>query len=172
MFKFCPRCGTALITRMEAGRERQVCPACGYIVYRNPVPVALVLVEHEGKLLLLQRRHPPLANYWAPPAGYVEIDESLEEGAAREVREETGLRVSIDQLLKVHSRAHVGVFLIAFRASLLGGELSPAPDEVLEIKWFAPGEIPHQPPPTDGILMDTVFYEVLHSLYADLRKEK
>ncbi len=171
MFKFCPRCATVLTTQMEAGRQRQACPACGYIVYRNPVPVALVLVEREGKLLLLLRRHAPLANYWAPPAGYVEIDESLEEGAAREVREETGLQVSVNQLSKVYSRANVGVFLIAFRASLIGGKLTPAEDEVLQIKWFAPQEIPRQSPPTNGTLMDTVFYEVLQGLYDEFRNE-
>ena len=54
--KFCPQCGTALTTKWESGRERPACSACGFVVYRNPVPVALVLVIQDDKLLLLLRR--------------------------------------------------------------------------------------------------------------------
>ena len=166
--KFCPQCGTALTTKWESGRERPACSACGFVVYRNPVPVALVLVIQDDKLLLLLRRHAPLANYWAPPAGYIEIDESLEEGAAREVKEETGLDVEIDGLLKVYSRAHAGVFMISFEAHVVGGELAIAEDEVIEARWFARDELPQQASPSGGTLLDGLFYEVLDGLYAEV----
>lgn len=167
--KYCAQCGTPLTTKWESGRERPACPACGYIVYRNPVPVALVLVRQDDQLLLLLRKHPPLANYWAPPAGYIEFDESLEEGAAREVKEETGLDVQIDRLSRVYSRAQAGVFMISFEAHVTGGELVVAEDEVLEARWFSRDELPRQAPPADGTLLDNLFVQVLEDVYESVR---
>ena len=83
--KYCSQCGQQLITDFVAGRERPVCKACGHIVFRNPVPVAVVIATQGEKILLVQRANNPLQNYWAPPAGYIEIDETLEAGAIREV---------------------------------------------------------------------------------------
>lgn len=167
--KFCPQCATPLELKMEAGRARPVCPRCGFIAYRNPVPVALVLVERDGALLLTHRLHAPLAGYWAPPAGYVEIDESLEEGARREVKEETGLDVAIDKLLAVYSRANVGILLVTFAAHVTGGELAYQVEEADAVRFFPPSEIPRLPPPHDGTLLDNWFYEVLEELFSRSR---
>lgn len=150
---------------MEAGRERPVCPRCGYVAYRNPVPVALVLVARDDQLLLVHRLNAPLAGYWAPPAGYIEIDESLEEGAVREVKEETGLAVVVDRLLTVYSRANVGVMLVTFAAHVEGGVLATQADEVDAARFFAPAHIPFPPPPVDGKPLDYWFYEVLDNIF-------
>ncbi len=170
--KYCPLCATELVRRIESGRERPVCPRCGYVAYRNPVPVALVLVTREDRLLLVHRRHAPLAGYWAPPAGYVEIDESLEEGAAREVKEETGLDIVVDRLLTVYSRANVGVMLVTFAAHAHGGTLAPQAEEVDDLRFFAPTEIPFAPPPVGGKPLDGWFYQVLDSLYRGIRDKR
>ncbi len=168
--KYCPQCASELQLKMEAGRERPVCPRCGYVVYRNPVPVALVLVTRDDdKLLLVHRLNAPLAGYWAPPAGYVEIDESLEEGAVREVKEETGLDVVVDQLVAVYSRANVGVMLVTFAAHVDGGMLATQADEVDAARFFAPNEIPSPPPPVDGKPLDYWFYEVLGSIFKGIK---
>lgn len=169
--KYCTQCATELQLKMEAGRERPVCPRCGYVVYRNPVPVALVLVRRDDKLLLVHRLNAPLAGYWAPPAGYVEIDESLEEGAAREVKEETGLGVVVDRLLTVYSRANVGVMLVTFAAHVEGGTLATQTDEVDAARFFAPDEIPSPPPPTDGKPLDHWFYEALEDIFGGMRSK-
>ncbi len=171
MDKFCPQCATELQLKMQAGRERPVCPHCGYVAYRNPVPVALVLVSREDKLLLVHRLNPPLAGYWAPPAGYVEIDESLEEGAVREVKEETGLDIVVDRLLTVYSRANAGVMLVTFAARVAGGMLATPAEEVDEARFIAPAEIPFPPPPQDGKPLDYWFYEVLERIYKGLREK-
>ncbi len=141
------------------------------MVYRNPVPVALVLVMGDGKLLLVHRLNAPLAGYWAPPAGYVEIDESLEEGAAREVKEETGLDVVVDQLLTVYSRADVGVMLVTFAAHREGGALAAQTDEVDAARFFGPDDIPLPPPPVDGKPLDYWFYEVLEVIFKEIKNK-
>ncbi len=168
--KYCPQCATELQVKIESGRARPVCPRCGYVVYRNPVPVALVLVTRDNQLLLVHRRNAPLAGYWAPPAGYVEIDESLEEGAVREVKEETGLEVAIDRLLAVYSRANMGVMLVTFAAHVEGGLLAAQVDEVDELRFFAPNELPTPTPPTKAQPLDYWFYEVVSGIFRSLRE--
>ena len=61
---------------------------------RPAVTVDVVLFTEEAadrKILLIQRRNPPFKDHWALPGGFVEMNESLEESALRELREETGL---------------------------------------------------------------------------------
>ncbi|MBI4788119.1 MAG: NUDIX hydrolase [Chloroflexi bacterium] len=169
--KFCAQCGSELVTGSESGRERPMCPRCGYIVYRNPVPVALVVTTRDDKLLLVHRVNAPLAGYWAPPAGYVEIDESLEEGAAREVKEETGFDVVVDKLLRVYSRANVGIMLVTFAAHVVGGEMAPQAHEVAEARFFARDELPAQPPPTDGKPLDYWFYAVAKGILVEFERK-
>ena len=88
---YCPRCGTLMERRVIDNREREVCPACGFIFYRNPVPAVGVVVALEGKLALVRRRYEPRAGCWALPAGFMELGESAEDAAIRECHEETGL---------------------------------------------------------------------------------
>ena len=132
--------------------------------------VALAVATREDKLLLVHRLNPPLADYWAPCAGYVEIDESLEEGARREVKEETGCDVVIDKLLNVYSRAHMGVMLVTFAARVVGGDLAPQAQEVAAARFFARDELPDQPPPVDGKPLDYWFYEAVKEIFENFKR--
>jgi ADP-ribose pyrophosphatase len=72
----------------------RVCAACGNTSYRNPLPVAVVLVPVESRgLLLVRRTIPPRAGSLALPGGFIGVGESWQEAGAREVGEETGLTV-------------------------------------------------------------------------------
>ncbi|MGC8916462.1 MAG: NUDIX domain-containing protein [Thermoanaerobaculum sp.] len=64
---------------------------------------ALIVDPHRG-VLLVQRKHPPFAGFWALPGGFVEEGESCEEAVVREVGEETGLTVEVVALLGVYSQ--------------------------------------------------------------------
>lgn len=141
---YCPRCGTEMETSEVAGRPREVCPACGFVLYRNPVPGVGILVELEGKILLVQRGQTPFKGWWALPAGYIEADESVEEAAVRECKEETGLEVELLELFGVYSFPEGPVqsgIIIFFRAKPVSGELR-AGDDAQDVRAFPPDELP------------------------------
>lgn len=88
-FRHCTACGARL---PEGDRWPRTCPACGYVTHRNPLPVAVLLAPVAGGGVLLVRRAIPPAGL-ALPGGYIEHDESWTAAAARELAEETRVRV-------------------------------------------------------------------------------
>jgi len=143
---FCPRCGAVMETAQVAGRVRQVCPACGFILYRNPVPGAGVLVEMEEGVVLVRRGQPPFVGWWALPAGYIEADESVEQAAVRECKEETGLDIELLELFGVYSFPEGPVqsgIIIFYRARPVGGELR-AGDDAQDAGVFPPDALPEK----------------------------
>ncbi len=169
VIKFCAQCGNELTTKIDGGRERPACRRCGYIVYRNPAPVGLVVATRDDKLLLIHRVRPPLAGYWAPPTGYVEIDESIEEAAVREAKEETGLDMVVERLLKVYSRANMGVMLLAYATRIAGGALAPGEDDVDGARFFTRDELPRQPAPANETPLDQWFFEIVSEIVEKFR---
>jgi 8-oxo-dGTP diphosphatase len=126
------------------GRTREVCPACDFVLFRNPVPGVGVLVEIEGGLVLIQRGQPPFVGRWALPAGFIEEDESVEQAAVRECKEETGLDVELIELFGVYSFPEGPVqsgIIIFYRARPVGGELR-AGDDAQDAAIFSPDDIP------------------------------
>jgi 8-oxo-dGTP diphosphatase len=102
MTHYCFQCGSSLEIRFIDHREREVCPACGWVYYAQLKVGAAVLIEQDERLLLLRRNHEPWEGSWMVPAGYVEVDEDPKDAAIREVREETGLQVELGNLYDVH----------------------------------------------------------------------
>lgn len=141
------------------------CPACGRVVYRNPTPVALMIACADDRLLLVRRANDPLRGFWAPPSGYVEIDESIEAAAIRETAEETGLEVVPDGLAGVFSAAGTGIVLIAVRGRVTGGT-PVAGDEVEEVALFERRRLPAQPGAHSGSRLDGWFLSVIEELLA------
>jgi len=159
--QFCLQCGAPLVIGIVEGSEREHCPACGFILYRNPAPVAMSVVIYDGKFLLVRRTIPPLKNYWTPPAGHVEIGESVPQAAVREAKEETGVDVELSDLIGVYSHSEVKVILIAYRANAIGGR-PRAGDDAGEVALF--DRFPDQPPPDPGAAADCWFYEALQHM--------
>ncbi len=145
--KYCARCGHALEMReIKGDRVRPVCPDCGYIVYLNPpIAVGVIAERSDGAILLVLRAENPGRGLWGLPAGFMEIDETVEQTARRECLEETGLTVELDGLWGVWSYYHepkqTSGVLVLYAARVIGGDLRAGSDS-LEARFFAPDEIP------------------------------
>src|SRR5580698_3349656 len=96
-------------------RERLVCTDCGHIDYQNPKVVVGTVVVSDGKILMCRRAIEPRRGFWTLPAGYLELGETLEEGAAREAMEEASAAIAIDGILGVFSISRIGQVQVIFR---------------------------------------------------------
>lgn len=122
-------------------RERLMCPDCGHVAYENPKIVVGSVVAEGDTVLLCRRAIEPRSGYWTIPAGYMELGETVEEGARREAWEEARARIAIEGVLAVYSIARIGQVQVIFRARLDQPGFEPGP-ESLEVRRFAWGEIP------------------------------
>ena len=94
-----PRPGPSLRAIPEGDtRERLICGDCGFVQYENPKIVVGSVVHVEGKVLMCRRAIEPRNGFWTLPAGFMELGESVEEGAAREALEEAEARIAIEAL--------------------------------------------------------------------------
>ncbi|MBI2119574.1 MAG: NUDIX hydrolase [Elusimicrobia bacterium] len=141
--KFCSQCGHPLEKKfIEAEScERLFCFNCKTISYLNPKIVAGVIAKKDEKIFLLRRGIEPQKGAWTYPAGFVELGESVVEGAARETKEEIGLDVRVGQAIGVYSYSDAGVVVVVYRAEVIGGELHTCL-ETSEVKQFSISEIP------------------------------
>ena len=139
--KYCPSCASPLEEKEAAGRQRPVCPNCGRVVFYDPKVAATCIVERGEKVLLVKRGNEPGYGLWSMPGGYVDRGEVVEDAAAREVLEETGLEVEIDRLVGLFSEAGHPVMVAAFAARESGGDLK-AGDETLDVGFFSPADLP------------------------------
>jgi ADP-ribose pyrophosphatase YjhB (NUDIX family) len=143
-YRYCPRCGAEMVGKTVDHKKRKACPVCDYVFYHNPVPAAGVVIEEDGKILLVKRKYQPYKGDWCLPAGFMEYDESPEQCAIRETKEELNVDVELDGLYGVYSgkddpRTHA--VLVMYWAKIIGGELKPG-DDAEEIEYFAKNEVP------------------------------
>ncbi len=125
------------------GRERLTCLDCGHIFYENPKIVVSSVVEHDGRVLLCRRAIQPRLGFWTLPAGYLEMGETLAEGAAREADEEACAHIEIEGVLALYSIARIGQVQVIHRARFAHDLPHVAPGaESLDVRLFAPAEIP------------------------------
>ncbi|HEX6970526.1 MAG TPA: NUDIX domain-containing protein [Micromonosporaceae bacterium] len=99
---------------------------------RHSVSVAAVITDNTGRVLVIQRRD---NGAWQIPGGILELDEPIEEGMRREVKEETGLDVEPVRLTGVYKNMRLGVVALVFRAELTGGTPSPT-EETAAVDWW------------------------------------
>ncbi len=100
-----------------------------------------VLVKNGDRILLEKRQHSHGAGTWGPPGGYIRYGETLEEAAARETMEETGLEISnikfrviTNDIFEAEQQQFITIWV---EAMYTGGELKVnAPDEEANIGWF------------------------------------
>ncbi len=140
--KYCSDCGAEVVRRIPDGdtKERAVCDACGRIHYRNPLIVVGCVPERDGKILLCRRAIEPRSGFWTVPAGFMELGETIAQGAARETREEACAEVEIGHLFASVDVVEAGQLHLFFTAKLLG-DFAPG-DESLEVRMFTEQEVP------------------------------
>jgi ADP-ribose pyrophosphatase YjhB (NUDIX family) len=161
----CKQCGTAVVYRVPDDgdtKERAVCPACGTIHYENPLNVVGTVPHWGDKVLLCKRNIEPRFGKWTLPAGFMELNETSAEGAARETDEEAGAQFEMEGLFTLLNVARVGQVHLFYRARLLSDQFAPG-TETIEAQLFAEDEIPW-----DEIAFRTV-KETLEHYFADRR---
>lgn len=122
-------------------RERLVCPDCGFIDYRNPRIVVGAVCTWQDQFLLCRRAIEPSYGKWTFPAGFMELDETVAEGAAREAHEEAGVNVEIGDVIGIYEVPKVGHVMIMHRAPMLSPTFE-AGAESLEVALFDWEDIP------------------------------
>jgi NAD+ diphosphatase len=139
--RFCARCAGPLAASSVDRAKR--CEPCSTDYYPRISPAVIVLVHDGPRVLLTHVRGRP---FWALVAGFLEAGETLEQCAAREVREETG--VAIDDLRYAGSQPwpFPSQLMVAFRARYAGGEIAADGKELDAARWFAIDALPPVPP--------------------------
>ncbi|MEM7128543.1 MAG: NUDIX hydrolase [Chloroflexota bacterium] len=151
-YKYCPQCATLLTERLLFDLVRPACPSCDFVHFEDPKVAVVAFATCQGRVLLIQRAVDPESGKWAMPGGYMDAGELPEEALQRELLEEVGLAVNIEQLLGTHPLFHVdragvqenvGVVLI-YQVSPQSDQLEEliCQDDVKDAGWFLPDEVP------------------------------
>ncbi len=141
--RHCNACGALVQYRVPTGDSlpRAVCTACSHIQYENPRNIVGTLPQWENRVLLCRRAIEPRLGLWTLPAGFLELDESSEQGAVRETLEEAGTEVELQGLYSVVNVRPVNQIYLLYRARLLSPQWQPGA-ETLEARLFSAEEVP------------------------------
>jgi ADP-ribose pyrophosphatase YjhB (NUDIX family) len=163
--KFCRACGSAVQYRLPDDGDqhlRAVCQSCATVHYENPLNVVGTLPVWGEQILLCKRNIEPRRGKWTLPAGFMELNETTAQGAARETVEEAGAAFELEALYTVLNVVHVGQVHLFYRARLTSAAFAPGP-ETMEARLFFEHEIPW-----DEIAFRTV-KETLRCYFEDRR---
>ncbi len=140
---FCSNCGARVVLKIPDGDllPRHVCERCGTIHYLNPKLVVGSVPEFEGRILICKRGIEPRLGFWTIPAGFMENDETLEAGAAREAREEARIDVEIGSLLLLANVTHARQVHVFFRSRMRTPDFGVT-HESLEVRLVQERDIP------------------------------
>ena len=114
----------------------------------RPIVGVGAVVVRDGRVLIVKRRYEPLAGRWSLPGGTLELGETLAQGLARELREETGLEVDVGPVVEVfdrilldeEKRVQYHFVLVDYLCRPVGGELAPGSD-VDDARFVDPSQL-------------------------------
>ena len=136
--RFCARCGQPTV--LAKGGWQRDCPACGAQHFPRTDPVAIMLIEHEGSLLLArQPRYPPRT--YSALAGFIEPGESIEEGVAREAWEEAGVCLRDVRYVASQPWPFPSQLMIGCHALAEARELTIDFTELEDARWFTRAQV-------------------------------
>lgn len=147
--RFCSRCGAPL--KDDSRETARRCTKCNAVVYPRISPCIIILISRpradgKGREMLLARHVQRNQTMYTCIAGFMEAGESVEECAAREVMEETGLSIKNIRYFKSQSWPFPEQLMIGLTANYAGGEIRLQKDELSEAAWFTPDALPETPP--------------------------
>ena len=161
--KHCKNCGTAVVYRLPDDgdtKQRAVCPSCVTVHYENPLNVVGTVPHWGDRVLLCKRNIEPRHGKWTLPAGFMELHETLAQGAARETVEEAGAQFEMEGLFSIVNVSPVGQVHFFYKARLTSDQFDPG-HETIEARLFEESEIPW-----DEIAFKTV-KETLRRYFSD-----
>jgi ADP-ribose pyrophosphatase YjhB (NUDIX family) len=166
--KFCSACGASIQILVPVGdnRERHVCISCETIHYNNPRIITGCLPFYQNKVLMCRRAIEPRLGFWTLPAGFLELGETVAQGAMRETEEEAGAQVTIGDLYCMFNLPHIGQVYMMYLAELPEPVFSTHTDESLEVKLFTEEEIPWRE------LAFRTMWRTLHHYFEDRKAGK
>ena len=142
---FCHFCGAKLSEKRLQGTIRLFCESCNEAIYENPIPATcLVVVDNKARVLLVKRSIEPKIGCWCLPGGFIEIGEMPEQGALRELKEETGLAAKIEMLLGITtniSPKYHSVLMVGYLIKNYTGVLKPG-DDASDAAYFNYDKLP------------------------------
>lgn len=119
-FTYCPKCAAPLIDKPVDGESRSVCSAqCGFVHFDNPTPVVAAIVEYDGAVVLAHNRSWP-RRFYGLITGFLERNETPQECAVREVKEELDLDAGPPTLIGVYAFEQMNQVIIGFHVSAVG----------------------------------------------------
>lgn len=142
LFKFCPKCKQQL-NHLD---NHVTCKTCDFVWYNNPAVATSIALIKDKKILLAKRKKAPSKGAWDMLGGFVDPGETVEEGIAREMKEETGLDIEIEKYIGSVADIYndLPVIPLIFKAKLIKLDQEPIPqDDVEELAWFSLEEIPN-----------------------------
>ncbi len=145
---------------LDDDHKRAVCTICGLVHYENPKMVVGSIPVSGDSVLLCKRDIEPRRGKWTLPAGFLELNETVQEGAFRETLEETRARVEITAPYRMYNLVFVGQIYFMFLARMTGDSFGPT-KESSEVRLFTEEEIPW-----DNIAF-TVIYQTLKDFFSD-----
>jgi NADH pyrophosphatase NudC (nudix superfamily) len=160
-FQFCPVCAAKLVPQIIHTEKRLACEVDyrHYIHYDNPKPVVAAIVEYEGEILLARNaRWPP--NWFALITGFLERDETPEEGIVREVKEEIGLDAVVQELVGVYPFLMRNEIIIAYHVIATGEVFLE--DEIAEVKKVPKNQLVPWPYATGDAVRDWLRKSGIH----------
>ena len=118
----------------------------------RPVVGIGAVVIRDGKVLLIRRGVAPGRGLWAVPGGSLELGETLQQGAEREILEETGITIRAREPIYAFDfferdpdgRIRFHFVIVDLAADYIRGDVKGA-DDALEARWLAPGDLDHLP---------------------------
>jgi len=133
------------ILRFVRDAAEKKCSLCTKSFFPSLAPAVMVLIQREKDILLARSPHFTPGMYIAI-AGFIDIGESAEAAAIREVREEVGLKICNLKYFCTQSWPFPSSFMIAFTTEYDGGEICMDPLEIEDARWFAKDKLPDLPP--------------------------